>query len=109
MPISVTVPVSSPPIAPARSTIWSPARNGLASSSTIPANTLDIACCAAIPTITLVSTPPRSSWLTGTWNSASVMASVANPPISSRKYLTTAACAVPIRGSSTERALRDSP
>jgi hypothetical protein len=37
------------------------------------------------------------------------MASVANPPISSRKYPTTAACAVPTRGSSTERALRDSP
>jgi hypothetical protein len=70
---------------------------------------LDSDCCAAIPMITLVSTPPRSSWPIGTSNSASVMASVANPPISSREYLTTAACAVPIRGSSTLRAARDSP
>ena len=62
-----------------------------------------------MPTITLVRTPPTSSWVTGTWNSASVMASVVNAPISTRKYPTTAACAVPTRGSSTLRAARDSP
>jgi hypothetical protein len=109
MPISVTVPSSGPPSAPARSWTASPTRNGRASSSTMPANTLDSACCAAIPTKTLVSAPPRTSWPTGTENSSKVMTKVANPPASSSAYLTTAACEGPVRGSSTVRAFPDSP
>src|SRR5487761_1165059 len=111
MPISVTVPSiwPPPPSAPARSRIASPTRKGWASSSTRPANTLPSACCAAIPTNTLVSAPPSTSWPTGTLNSASVPASVVKLPMRSRKYRTTAACAAPDRGSSTLRAFLARP
>src|SRR6201992_2125188 len=109
MPISVTVPSISPDRAPARIRIASPTRNGWASSSTRPANTLDSACCAAIPTNTLVSAPPRSSCPIGTPKSASVTSSVVTAPMRTSAYRTTAACPVPMTGSSTDRALPDSP
>src|SRR5215467_7474929 len=109
MPISVTTPSTGPLIAPERNWIASPTLNGWASSNTIPANMLDSACCAAIPMNTLVSALAVISCPTGTPNSTSVTTRVVNPPTSSSAYQTTAACAVPILGLSTERALPDSP
>jgi hypothetical protein len=109
MPISLTVPPISPEIAPARSRIESPTLNGWANSSTRPANTFDSACCAAMPTKTLVSAPPSSSWPTGTPNSTSVTISVVTAPMRSSAYRTTDAWDAPVTGLSTSRALPDKP
>jgi len=107
--MSVTTPSIWPPSAPARSRTSSPTRNGRANSSTSPANTLDSACCAAMPTKTLVSAPPRTSWPIGTPNSSKVVTSVVNPPMSSRAYRTMAACEAPTRRSSSCLAFPASP
>jgi hypothetical protein len=98
MPISVTMPSSVPPSAPACNLIASPTWNGRAKSSTSPANTLPSACCAAMPTKTLVSAPPRTSWPIGTANSSSVITRVAKAPMIKMMYPATAACAVPVLG-----------
>ena len=75
----------------------------------MPANTLDSDCCAAIPTKTLVSAPPRTSWPIGMPSRPSVMISVVIAPIRRSAYRTIAACAVPMAGSSTDLALPASP
>ena len=109
MPISVTMPSISPDRAPARSRIESPTLNGWASSSTRPANTLDSDCCAAMPTKTLVSAPPRSSCAIGTPKSPSVTTRVVTAPMRTSAYRTTEAWDAPTTGSSTSRALPDRP
>src|SRR5450756_952416 len=109
MPISATVPSIWPPSAPAWSRTSSPTRNGCASSKTMPANTLDSDCCAAIPTKTLVSAPPRRSWPIGTPNRPSVTISVVSSPTRTSAYLMTAACEGPANGSSTDLTLPDRP
>jgi hypothetical protein len=61
----------------------SPTRNGRDSSSTIPAKMFDSDCCAAMPSSTLVSAVPTSSWRTCTPNSCSVIRMITKTPTSS--------------------------
>ena len=101
IPISVTMPSSVPPSAPAWSRIASPTLNGLAKTSTSPANTLPSACCAAMLRKTVVIAPPRISWLTLTPNSTRVITRVVNAPTIKIAYRTIAAYAGPAFGSSS--------
>jgi hypothetical protein len=80
MPISVTIPRSSPPSAPDLIHTWSPTSTGRASRRTIPANRFERLCCAAMPTSTVANAPPTSTCVTPMPNSSRVIKMAARPP-----------------------------
>lgn len=63
------VPAKLAPSGPDLIHTWSPMSTGRTSSRTMPANTLERLCCAAMPTRTVANAPPTRSWVTAMPNS----------------------------------------